>query len=467
VVAEFKAALVCDTNYAPALLNLAVVYDPAGPCKFGDIQSALDAYHRYLALTPPPPHAAEIGLMVTNMDKRERVMVQYPGQAPESPVTSGVPSTNKMTVIPKTNPPVRGPTPPPVTPPVPPPAAQNPEPTNLLIRPPPAPALAASNSHPIEPVIRPLPAPTPPPVAASASNHPPAAVPPVPRPPGPSPPRTDIAGSGSSTTAVPSRAVVSPVISNTAVATPSTATRTNIASASNTVPKPSLLARLLGRKPNPAATGVATNTGNPRYVTPLPAPADLQPTDSLVHPAAPPAPVAGPGSAAHYAPSAVNIEPGNRADAERLVKEGAGAEKESGFKAAVASYEKAVKADPSYYAACEALGMAAIKTDDYAVALEAFHHALVLDPDSPNARYDYAWALDKKEYYQDAANELEKLLARHPDETRAHLLLGNLYSQKLGQPDFARGHYRKVVEQDPGNGQAPALRAWLQNNPEP
>ena len=74
---------------------------------------------------------------------------------------------------------------------------------------------------------------------------------------------------------------------------------------------------------------------------------------------------------------------------------------------------------------------------------------------------------ERADYFQDAANELEKLLAQHPDETRAHLLLGNLYAQKLGQPDFARGHYKKVLEKDPHNDQAPALRAWLQNNPEP
>ncbi len=472
VVAEFKAALVCDTNYAPALLNLAVVYDPAGPCKFGDVQSAIDAYRRYLALTPPPPHAAEIGLMVTNMDKRERMMVQYPGQAPESPIIIGTPPTNKFNAIPRTNPPSRGPTPPPAAPPA--PSAfntTNPS-SQRLDSTPPAPAVAASNTP--DPSSRRLdaarPPPAPPPVASlSASNPPPVAVPPAPRLPGPSPPRPDIAGSASNGAASPSRGLATPVISNTAAAISNTASKTNIASASTPVQKPSLLARLFGRKPKPATPSVATNAGNPAFVTPLPASASFKTSDpsSQRLDATPVAPLVGPDSAARYAPPAVSTEPGNRAEAGRLVKEGAAAEKESRLKAAVASYEKAVKADPASYEASEALGMAAIKSEEYGVALEAFHHALALDPESPNARYSYAWALDKKEYYQDAANELEKLLARHPDETRAHLLLGNLYSQKLGQPDFARGHYRKVLEQDPGNAQAPGLRAWLQNNAEP
>jgi tetratricopeptide (TPR) repeat protein len=169
----------------------------------------------------------------------------------------------------------------------------------------------------------------------------------------------------------------------------------------------------------------------------------------------------------HYAAPPAATNAGNRAEAERLTREGAAAERESRTKEAMASYAQAVKADPAYYEACEDLGMAAIRSEEYAVALEALHHALALDPGSANARYGYAWALEKKDYFQDAANELERLLAQHPDETRGDLLLGNLYAQELGQPDLARGHYKKVLEKNPDSSQAPALRAWLQNNPAP
>jgi tetratricopeptide (TPR) repeat protein len=178
-------------------------------------------------------------------------------------------------------------------------------------------------------------------------------------------------------------------------------------------------------------------------------------------------PLPAPRSVLHYAAPLANTVPGNRAEAERLVQEGAAAEKESRLKNAMDSYEAAIKADPSCYEACEALGMAAIKSEEYSTALDALHHALALRSDSANARYGYAWALEKKDFLQDAANELERLLSQHPGDTRAHLLLGNLYAQKLGQPDLARGHYQKVLEQDPRSDQAPALHAWLQHNPEP
>jgi tetratricopeptide (TPR) repeat protein len=174
-----------------------------------------------------------------------------------------------------------------------------------------------------------------------------------------------------------------------------------------------------------------------------------------------------PRAAIHYAAPPVSTNQGNRAEAGRLARQAAAAEKDSRWKDAVDKYEEAVKADPADYQACEALGLAAIKAEEYTAALEGFHHALALDAESADARYGYAWALQKEDFSQDAANELEKLLARHPNEARAHLLLGNLYAQKLSQPDFARGHYLKVLEEDPQNPQGPALRAWLKNNPAP
>jgi Flp pilus assembly protein TadD len=66
---------------------------------------------------------------------------------------------------------------------------------------------------------------------------------------------------------------------------------------------------------------------------------------------------------------------------------------------------------------------------------------------------------------QDAADELEKLLALHPDEARGHLTLGNLYAEQLRDIPRARRHYNKVLQLDPRNPQAQAIRYWLVANP--
>jgi len=414
-VARFKAALEHDPRYAPALFNLAVVYDPAGPYKYGDNQSAIDAYRKYAALEPAPPYASQVAALIADLDQTRRFNAQGRGHAVEPSPAVTPQSSNGLTIIPKkTNSPQRGPALFPGGPP-----AQTPAP---------APA----------PATFPTLAPEPPP---SLTYLPPSAAFATPKPEDSAAPRLAAGGAASNPPVSASRGGPSPGVSNTGAVREQTASESNSPPASTTVRNPSLLARLFGAKPKPAEGGA----GNLAGVTPLPA----------MH------------SAMHYAAPPVSTNQGDRPKAVRLAGQGAAAEKESRWKDAVDRYKEAVKADPSDYEVCEALGLAAIKAEQYDIALEAFHHGLALKPESPNARYGYAWALQKVDYPQDAANELEKLLAQHPDETRAHLLLGNLYAQKLGQPDFARGHYLKVLEKDPQNPQAPALRAWLKNNPEP
>lgn len=300
-----------------------------------------------------------------------------------------------------------------------------------------APAAANPPTVAILPARAPAPA-RPPPVAMLPASN-------VAEPPAPRPATGD---AESNKPVLPSRGGPSAGGGSTAPARESAETPNSVPVTSTSVRQPSLLARLFGAKPKLVEGGAESAGGasaSAARVTPLPAPQAVL----------------------HYAAPAVATNPGNRAEAERLVREGAAAEKDLHWRNALDSYAAAVKADPSCYEACEALGMAGIKAEDYGIALEALHHALVLNSESANARYAYAWALERKGYLQDSANELEQLLARHPEETRAHLLLGNLYAQRLGQPDFARGHYKKVLEQDPHSDQAAALRAWLQNNPEP
>ena len=420
-VVKLKAALDRDPRYGPAWYNLGVLYDPAGPYKYGDVQMAIDAYRKYTALEPAPPLASQVALLITDLDQTRRFNAQFHGQRVELPPAAATQSSNGLTVTykdRKTNAPQRA-----TIPPTGPPPVETPAPS-------------------------PAPIPTPPPASQPApppAHPPPVANVPQPKPEEPPPLRPSTSGSASNPPLSASSGSPSPSSSNLAPSSTKAAAETNVPLASTPIRKPSLLARLFGAKSKPDAGAASAAGGDvkPGRVTPLPEPR----------------------AAIHYAAPPVSTNQGNRAEAGRLARQGAAAEKETRWKEAVDSYEEAVKADPADYQACEALGLVSIKAEEYEVALEAFHHALVLDPESADARYGYAWALQKKEFPQDAANELEKLLAHHPNETRAHLLLGNLYAQKLGQPDLAREHYFKVLEEEPQSPQAPALRAWLKNNP--
>jgi tetratricopeptide (TPR) repeat protein len=156
---------------------------------------------------------------------------------------------------------------------------------------------------------------------------------------------------------------------------------------------------------------------------------------------------------------------GNRSAAERSYAQGFKAQQTSRFVEAMQAYQQAVQHDPTFYDAYYNLALAASQAGSLDVSLSAYETALVLKPESADARYNFALLLQQSNYPLDAAGELQRILATHPAECRAHLALGNLYSQQFRQADKARPHYLKVLETDPRNPQAARIRDWLAQNP--
>jgi tetratricopeptide (TPR) repeat protein len=132
---------------------------------------------------------------------------------------------------------------------------------------------------------------------------------------------------------------------------------------------------------------------------------------------------------------------------------------------AMQSYRLATQADPTLFEAHYNLGLAATEAGNLAAALAAYEHALAVQPQSLDGRYNFALVLKQANYLGDAVNELERVLATYPNETRAHLALGNLYAQQFHQPAKARQHYLRVLEVEPRHPQASAIRYWLAANP--
>jgi len=128
---------------------------------------------------------------------------------------------------------------------------------------------------------------------------------------------------------------------------------------------------------------------------------------------------------------------------------------------AMTAYHSAADFDPAWYEAQYNFGVLSFRLGNYRQALDAYEMALAIQPESVDARYNFALALKAAGYVPDAVNELNKILARHSDEVRAHVALANLYAQKMRDPVQAREHYLKVLELDPENAQAPEIRNWL------
>ena len=140
-------------------------------------------------------------------------------------------------------------------------------------------------------------------------------------------------------------------------------------------------------------------------------------------------------------------------------------EQDSRWTDAMEWYRRATESDPTWFEAQYNYGVLAYRLREFNRSLAAYEMALAIQPDSVDARYNFALTLKAAGYELDAVDQLKKILASSPDETRAHLALANLYAQQLRDFSEARTHYLKVLELDPVNPQATDIRFWLSSNP--
>jgi tetratricopeptide (TPR) repeat protein len=156
---------------------------------------------------------------------------------------------------------------------------------------------------------------------------------------------------------------------------------------------------------------------------------------------------------------------GNRQEASAYFSRGLDAHNSGSNTVALAAFQKAAEVDPGWFEAHYNSALMAGQTRDLGRALREYEIALAIDAESTAARYNFALALAQANYPRDAAQQLELLVARNLADPRVHLWLGNLYAQQLYEPQKARQHYWKVLDMDPQNPQAPAIRNWLANHP--
>jgi tetratricopeptide (TPR) repeat protein len=81
--------------------------------------------------------------------------------------------------------------------------------------------------------------------------------------------------------------------------------------------------------------------------------------------------------------------------------------------------------------------------------------------DEKNPWFSKATQLLKENKYQEAAETFEKCLRASPDSAQAHLQLGILYEDHLGDPLAAVYHYRAFLAKRPAADNANLVRGWL------
>jgi tetratricopeptide (TPR) repeat protein len=157
---------------------------------------------------------------------------------------------------------------------------------------------------------------------------------------------------------------------------------------------------------------------------------------------------------------------GDRHSASQMFAQARQAEQQAKYIDALNDYRLATRQDPAWFEAQYNCGVMAYRLRDYQFALQSYEIALAIQPDSADARYNFALALKAAGYVPDAVKELRKILAANPGNVRAHLELGNLYAQYLYDIPHAREQYLKVLQLDPTNSQASNIQFWLSANPQ-
>lgn len=509
----FGQAVRLDPALASAHLNLAVTAQQY----LGDRRAALQHYRDYLATNPADAeavrrnvHDLEVRLGLVKPEAPQAVPTPprpTNDVAPTRVATANPPSaTNPVSVRP--NPPVPEPartSPPPAV-------VRNPRPTNppgpAVVTTPPKPAPSAPTT-PSTPTPAPTTTANPAPVTAVASSTTPARPEPAPEKPAlqvvpvhEDPP--PLAARDVAPTARPAEASPVPAVRPPdTVLVPPPAVVPAAAPVANPGPAPAPAAsasevgaeaadaavpperRTFWKKVNPVNWGNPVRWFKKDGTRPAPAPAPA--------PANAPAPVRE-VAAAKPAPAAISrpirgVTPlelppvtrptferyrpahptvaasGNRAAAEAEFQRGVAAHQRKDLAGAVASYRKAVQADPGHFEAHHNLAIAALELGDLPAALVAGEAAVALDGNSASARYNFAVALQRARHPEDAADQLAALVKAHPDDANAHLALGALCSGDLEDADRARREYERVLALSPSHPQAANIRRWLERNP--
>ena len=412
----FTAALQSRANFAPALLNLATVNQQY----LHDNRAALENYHGYLALTPRPAGYDEVKAFVAGLEQTD---VAATVMAPAVVIKTSTPP-------PETHPRIIAA----VTP-------QHPA-TSTRVEP----VETAPTHVPPRPVSNPEPAPAPEPVVtplpAQTVQVPPA--PPIVTTPATNPPKPAVVV-----------AVAKPV--------------TNVVAAPEPLevpmpepePRHGFFHRLFSSNKSSDAQPYRGDN-----LTPIPANSD---TPAATKPAQPkpvevkPVPLASLPRYTYTLPR--RPAAGDRPGAMGAFTKARLAEQDEKWPDAQQWYQTAAEMDPGWFEAQYNTGVLAHRLRNYSLALPRYELALALQPESVDARYNFALALKAAGYVVDAVDEFKKILAGSPDEVRAHLALANLCAQSLRDTTQARKHYLKVLDLQPDNPQASDIRFWLSANP--
>lgn len=132
---------------------------------------------------------------------------------------------------------------------------------------------------------------------------------------------------------------------------------------------------------------------------------------------------------------------------------------------AVYYYENAIENDPLHAMAWYNLGTVYWNQREDAKAAEAYRKVLALRPNLSSARYNLSLALQRLGEADEALDRLRALVADEPAYAGAYYVIGMIRSAQPDGLNDARAAYARYLELAPNDAYAPLVRRWLQQHP--
>lgn len=128
---------------------------------------------------------------------------------------------------------------------------------------------------------------------------------------------------------------------------------------------------------------------------------------------------------------------------------------------AIYYYTRAIENDSSFATAFFNLASVYWARRDYDLAKDAFLHAIEVRPDMVAARYNLALVHRELKEQEAAVNQLAAIIKESPDYAPAHFLLGLIYAEDPDTIGMAKQHYEKFLELSPDDPSVQPVRQWL------
>jgi len=128
---------------------------------------------------------------------------------------------------------------------------------------------------------------------------------------------------------------------------------------------------------------------------------------------------------------------------------------------AVYFYLRSLENDDQIPSAFYNLGICYTMKGDYELARAAYHQALQLQPGLVDAQYNLALLYREAKDDAAAVRLLEEVVGSRPDYAAAHYALGLILSPRPETQSRAKQHYERFLQLAPNDRSAPVIRQWL------